>query len=98
VAEREAFIREGWAWTGYHVQGHTLLDAAPASDDEPAPLPQQASVRLDFATPTGEHGAYLATVELYAIVETLKKSGRQGIGSETDAPLYRVRDMERKAV
>ena len=54
VAEREAFMREGWAWTGRSISTRLVSVA----DDG-----RGAEVRLDFAGPDGAEGAYEATVE-----------------------------------
>ena len=60
VAEREALVRKGWAWTGYSKQGRVLS----TSEDG-----NRAEVRLEFTAPGGSTvGAYEATVELVGSV------------------------------
>ncbi|HEX2034023.1 MAG TPA: sucrase ferredoxin [Chloroflexota bacterium] len=60
VAEREAFVREGWAWIDYLKTGH-LLEGGEGGD--------RARVRLDFRSADGSvRGAYDVTVEVRGTV------------------------------
>ena len=66
IAEREIFVREGWEWTRYLKSGRTLE----ADENE-----DRAEVRIEYATPDGDTGAYEATVETSGTVMTLFDSG-----------------------
>jgi hypothetical protein len=66
IAEREIFVREGWEWTRYLKSGRTLE----ADENE-----DRAEVRIEYATPGGDTGAYEATVETSGTVMTLFDSG-----------------------
>ena len=60
VVDREVFLREGWPWLDYAKRGAT--EAGGVRYDEPAWLDavENAQVRIDFRSPQGETGAYLA--------------------------------------
>ena len=83
IAEREILLREGWEWTRYRKSGKTL-----AVDDNG----DRAEVRIEYATPDGEAGAYEATVQANGAVETLHNSGRDPL---QEARQYRVSRLER---
>lgn len=60
VVDREVFLREGWPWLDYAKRGAT--EAGGVRYAEPAWLNdvEDARVRIDFRSPEGETGAYLA--------------------------------------
>src|SRR5918994_3547102 len=62
----EIFVREGWEWTRYLKSGRTLV---PYENED------RADVRIVYATPGGDTGAYEATVETSGTVMTLFDSG-----------------------
>ena len=84
IVEREIFVREGWAWTGYRKAGRTLeLD----EEDE------RAEVRIEYAAPDGgSSGVYEATVGRAGSVMTLSNSGTDPL---TEAKQYRVTRLEK---
>ena len=87
VAEREIFVREGWAWAGYRKAGRTL-----EVDEEG----DRAEVRIEYAARDGEaSGVYEATVERSGSVPTLSNSGTDPL---TEAKQYRVGRLEKKTV
>jgi hypothetical protein len=83
IAEREIFMREGWEWTRYLKSGQTL--EADETED-------RAEVRIEYATPSGNTGAYEATVEANGTVMTLSDSGPDPL---QEAKQYRVSRLER---
>jgi hypothetical protein len=83
IAEREIFMREGWEWTRYLKSGKTL--EADETED-------RAEVRIEYATPSGNTGAYEATVEANGTVMTLSNSGPDPL---QEAKQYRVSRLER---
>src|SRR5918997_2917914 len=83
IAEREIFMREGWEWTRYPKSGKTL--EADETED-------RAEVRIEYATPSGNTGAYEATVEANGTVMTLSNSGSDPL---QEAKQYRVSRLER---
>ncbi|MGF1470342.1 MAG: sucrase ferredoxin [Rubrobacteraceae bacterium] len=86
VAEREAFAREGWGWTGYLKEGQTH---ATAEDG------RFAEVRIEYSSPDGAiSGAYEATVEVSGGVMTLASSGTDPL---EEVPQYRVSRMVKDA-
>lgn len=104
VAEREAFLREGWAWLDLLKRGEVLevsgghIDEGedyPCFSDRP---PQQVGVRLHFESPDGNRqGRYEAEVVYGGTVETLESD----CGVVTSMPelasvhQYRVGRLER---
>jgi hypothetical protein len=92
LVEREAFLREGWAWIGYFKSSHTfgvdqqwdLAEVDPVSDDQ---VPPHANVRLTFAASDGSvAGAYEATIEL-----TGRRKGISACGADfRERNIYRV--------
>ncbi len=79
VAEREAFMREGWGWLDCAQSGRLIQ----LSEDE-----DSAEVRIDFTSPDGTvSGAYEATVEL---VDPVAVPGCLGIGNPVEANQYRL--------
>ena len=86
VAEREAFVHEGWGWTGYLKAGYTLSTTGDG---------RSAEVRIGYASPDGEvSGVYEATVEVGEGVMTLASSGP---GPLEEAPQYRVSRLEKRS-
>src|SRR5829696_448538 len=83
IAERDIFAREGWRWTRYPKLGKTL--EADANED-------RAEVRIEYATPDGNAGAYEATVEANGTVTTLYNSGAEPLQATKQ---YRVSRLER---
>ena len=83
IVEREIFMREGWEWTRYLKSGKTL--EADETED-------RAEVRIEYATPSGNTGAYEATVEANGTVMTLSNSGPDPL---QEAKQYRVSRLER---
>jgi hypothetical protein len=83
IAEREIFMREGWEWTRYLKSGKTL--EADETED-------RAEVRIEYATPSGNTGAYEATVEANGTVMTLSNSGSEPL---QEVKQYRVSRLER---
>src|SRR5215213_8695970 len=83
IAEREIFVREGWEWTRYLKRGMTLE----ADENE-----DRAEVRIEYATPGGDTGAYEATVETSGTVMTLFDSGPRPL---QEVKQYRVSRLER---
>jgi hypothetical protein len=83
IVEREIFMREGWEWTRYLKSGKTL--EADETEDH-------AEVRIEYATPSGNTGAYEATVEANGTVMTLFNSGPDPL---QEAKQYRVSRLER---
>jgi hypothetical protein len=83
IAEREIFMREGWEWTRYLKSGKTL--EADETED-------RAEVRIEYATPSGNTGAYEATVEANGTVMTLSDSGLDPL---QETKQYRVSRLER---
>ncbi len=84
IAEREVFVREGWAWTGYRKAGRTL---------EVAEEGDRAEVRIEYASPDGgTSGVYEATVERSGSVMTLANSGADPLN---EAKQYRVSRLEK---
>lgn len=82
VAEREIFIREGWAWTRYLKAGRILERTGEKS----------ANVRIEYASPDGlVSGAYDAIVENCESVTTMHRSGEGTV----EAPQYRVARLEK---
>ncbi|MBA2442543.1 MAG: methyltransferase domain-containing protein [Rubrobacter sp.] len=82
IAEREAFAREGWAWTGYLKSAEVLEESAPG-----------ARVRLDYHSPDGSvSGAYEIWIEADGSVMTLGKSGD---GPLQEVPQYRGSRIDR---
>jgi hypothetical protein len=82
IAEREAFVREGWEWTGYLKAGEVL------EEDE-----DHAEVRIEYQSPYGcVSGAYEATVEAAGSVMTLSNSGTEPL---QEARQYRVSRLEK---
>ncbi|MGJ3239120.1 MAG: sucrase ferredoxin [Anaerolineae bacterium] len=61
--ERACLMREGWDWQGY-AKRETII--AQDTGDEP----QWADVRIDYRTPQGEQGAYLARVRIHKVIVT----------------------------
>ena len=87
AAEREALIREGWAWTNYRKWGR-LVQVNEAEE--------RAQVQLDFASPDGETtGTYRATVEISGHIPGLV--GCLSPGQTRDTPQYRVSGITRTA-
>lgn len=85
VAEREALVQEGWAWTAYRKSGRFV------QVDEAA---ERAQVHLAFASSDGNvTGSYVATVEVAEYVPALV--GCLSPGQSRDAPQYRVADVRR---
>jgi hypothetical protein len=78
IAECEIFAREGWEWARYPKSGKTLE----ADENE-----DRAEVRIEYATPGGNAGAYEATVEAKGTVMTLCNSGPDPL---QEAKQYRV--------
>jgi hypothetical protein len=68
AAEREAWMREGWAWLDAKKRGRTL-------SRDPADTPTWAEVRLEFLRPDGSAGAYEARVEVDDVIETPPSTG-----------------------
>lgn len=94
AAEREIWMREGWAWLANHTVGRVLaIDPDGALGDEPQfelNPPRWADVQIDYQTPTGQRGAYRARVELSGSVM------RGGCGGEPEiVQQYRVTLLER---
>ncbi|MCE2469808.1 MAG: hypothetical protein J4F32_04730 [Dehalococcoidia bacterium] len=60
VVDREVFLREGWRWLDYAKRGAT--EAGGVRYAEPAWLDavEDARVRIDFRSPEGDMGAYVA--------------------------------------
>lgn len=87
AAEREALMREGWAWLDYAKSGVTV-----AQDD--ADEPSWAEVRLDFESADGRGGAYKAYVEREAAVATPSSTGDDKLYRY---PQYRVTALDRIA-
>ena len=84
IAEREIFVREGWAWTVYRKAGRTL-----EVDEEN----ERARVRVEYAAPDGgASGVYEATVERSGSAMTLANSGPDPL---TEAKQYRVGRLEK---
>jgi hypothetical protein len=83
IAEREIFVREGWEWTRYLKSGRTLV---PYENED------RADVRIEYATPDGDTGAYEATVETSGTVMTLFDSGSCPL---QEVKQYRVSRLER---
>ena len=84
IAEREIFVREGWAWTGYAKASRTLQ-----VDEEG----ERAEVRIEYTSREGSvSGAYEATVERARSVMTLANSGTDPL---TEAKQYRVSRLEK---
>lgn len=84
IVEREVFVREGWAWTGYRKAGRTL-----EVDEEK----DRAEVRIEYADRDGEtSGAYEATVERNGSVMTLANSGEDTLN---EAKQYHVTRLEK---
>ena len=82
IAEREAFVREGWEWTGYLKAGEVL------EEDE-----DHAEVRIEYQSSDGDvSGAYEATVEAAGSVMTLSNSGTEPL---QEARQYRVSRLEK---
>jgi hypothetical protein len=100
LVEREAFLREGWAWIGYFKSSHTfgddrqwdLAEIDPVFDDE---VPRRANVHLAFAAPDGSvAGAYEATVEF-----TGRRKGVGDCGADFwERNTYRVCRLEKSQV
>lgn len=85
VVEREAFAREGWAWTSLPKSG-TLVSV----DDGGA----EAHVRIDFSDPdSGASGAYEATVEHSA--RGVASTGCLVAGEAGEVHDYRLSHFER---
>lgn len=86
AAERELWLREGWAWFGFPKRGEVLAQ-------EDAEEPTWAEVRFEFTDAEGHSGAYYARVEVGHTVETPPQSGSE----ETYAyPQYDVVKLERR--
>jgi hypothetical protein len=102
VAEREAFLREDWAWIGYPKAGQVL----PLDGEEPGPPdlmvdpvfdeapPRHVEVRITYQAPDGSAGSYEATIEF---------SGRMGGLGDCGLPpwernVYRVSRLEKTQV
>ncbi len=83
IAEREILVREGWEWTRYPKSGKTL--AVDENGD-------RAEVRIEYATPDGEMGAYQATLLANGAVKTLHNSGLDPL---QEARQYRVSRLEK---
>jgi hypothetical protein len=83
IAEREIFVREGWEWTRYLKSGRTLV---PHENED------RVDVRIEYATPGGDTGAYEATVETSGTVLTLFDSGSLPL---QEVKQYRVSRLER---
>ena len=85
AAEREALVREGWAWTAHRKSGRFIhVDQAE----------ERAQVHLAFASPDGETtGGYVATVEVAGYVSA--PVGCLSPGQSRDAAQYRVSDVRR---
>ena len=85
AAEREALVREGWAWTTYRKSGRLIR-----LDDGQ----ERAHVQLDFTLPDGATtGSYRATVEVSGHVPGLV--GCLSPGQTRDTPQYRVSGVTR---
>lgn len=80
LAEREILAREGWAWIRCRRSGSTLRE-----------YEDGAEVRIEYETPTGEKGAYEATIERSGAVMTLSDTGTAPLEEE---PQYRVVRLE----
>lgn len=81
LAERAAFVREGWHWTGY-LKSAEVLEESEAG----------ARVRLDYRSPDGSvSGAYEAEIVPDGSVMTLPKSGPDPL---QEVPQYRVARLE----
>ena len=86
VAERAAFMREGWSWTGYDKESR-LLDL----DEETG----RAKVRIEFTAPGASHAnAYEIAVERTDSVPTV---ACMAAGYKEDSPQYRVESVARVA-
>jgi hypothetical protein len=83
IAEREAFMREGWKWTEYSKAGE-VLEVGENGD--------RAEVRIEYRTPSSFLGAYEATVEADGSVMTLLNSGT---GSLQEARQYVVNRLQK---
>jgi len=82
LAERAAFAREGWDWTGYLKSAEVLEESESG-----------ARVRLEYRSPDGGlSGAYEAGIEAAGSVMTLGKSGD---GPLQEVPQYRVGRLEK---
>ena len=85
IAEREAFAREGWAWTTYLKSGRTLSKSENG---------EEAEVWIDYASPDREvSGVYEALVEVAGSVVTLASSGTDPL---EEVPQYRVSRLEKR--
>ena len=84
VAERDAFMREGWRWTDLPKSGALLSENG-----------SEARVRIDFSDPTAdEPGAYEATVELKGMVA---KASCMELESTDTVPQYGTKELVRVA-
>jgi hypothetical protein len=102
VAEREAFLQEGWAWTDYTKAGQVLtlegqapgppdLMADPVFDDAP---PRHVEARITYQAPDGSTGSYEATIEFSG-----RMSGRGDCGRPPwERNIYRVSRLEKTQV
>ncbi len=72
VADRELFMRHGWAWNDYLKSGQVLEYGPP----EQASEPDWAEVRIDYVAPCQNvRGAYTARVEQVGRTECIANSG-----------------------
>lgn len=83
TAEREAFARHGWAWSGYRTTARVL-------DDGPGPR----DVLIEYASPDcSDTGAYRAQVEIARYVPGLS-CGHSPEAGTLDFPEFRVTRFE----
>ena len=85
VAEREAFRREGWSWTGYAVSSNVV------EYDEAGAL---ADVRIDFESPGGDRsGSYAASVKRLPDIVTEGCASAE-LGKTVSADQYRLESFD----
>lgn len=97
IAEREVWMREGWAWLSYHSAARVLaVDPAGQLSDYPQFAdrpPRWAEVQIDYAAPDGSTaGAYLARLEIGRTIQI----GGCGEGNST-IHQYQVTHLEQLA-
>ena len=95
IAEREIWMREGWAWCAYAKAGRVMA----IDPTQSAKQADWAEVRIDFRLPGQElSGAYEARVEACAQVETARWSAAKGEPLEPEMiKQYRVSRLARVA-
>ena len=60
IVDREVFLREGWRWFDYAKRGATAAGGVEYAEPAWLNAVEDAQVRIDFRSPEGETGAYLA--------------------------------------